>query len=332
MAKPATFTLPAGVEIELSDGTLSVNHAGDVVLEQAFGQTLKAVHAGGDLTVRLAKVTGMLSAGGTLTVYGDVDAVSLRAARIVIHAVNVQARAISASESIAISAPEGKSATLNADAIVAPAIALDSGTAGRVTVIDSQNERVPTKIKGGFSLSDYDEMIGNSAQFLTDLGIPAPGTSTSTTGKVAPKAKPAKPAPAPAAAAAPVEEEEEEVLLAPAPTAKRSEDDDEDIDDPLSISLEDLEPLNDTDNDSDAAVRARLQEALRRITACYDGGPDTPPAVSELRSLVEDGDVEALSQNITSVWNGLLGFHQKRGIRPHHQVTHAFNVIHSLVS
>ncbi|MCA9573404.1 MAG: hypothetical protein KC656_36460, partial [Myxococcales bacterium] len=76
---------------------------------------------------------------------------------------------------------------------------------------------------------------------------------------------------------------------------------------------------------------ARLKEALDRITACYEG-MDLPPAVSELRSLVNDGDMEALAANITAVWNGLLGFHQKRGIRPHHQVTHAFNVIHSLVS
>ena len=73
-----------------------------------------------------------------------------------------------------------------------------------------------------------------------------------------------------------------------------------------------------------------MTDAAGRITSCYEG-TDVPPAVTELQLLIEQGNLEALRSNITEVWNGLLSFHQKRGIRPHHQVTHAFNVIHSLI-
>lgn len=324
MAKPAPFSLPEGVEFDVSGKKLDVKHAGDVVIATTLGKTLGTVEAGGDLTVRLAKVTGSLTAGGTLTIEGPIAATSLRAKRIVLGGGAIAAKAISAEESITIGA-----AQLQVDAIVAPHIEIDPGASGRVTVIDSRNDRKPNKVKGGFSLADYEDMIGNAEAFLAERGIPAPdGSAPAAPAPAAPA--PAAAAPEPPAAPEPEEEEEEEVVLAPAPAADLV-DDDEDVDDPLSLSVEDLEPLNE-EEDPDAALQARLNEALRRITACYDGGPDTPPAVAELRSLVEDGDVGALSQNITSVWNGLLGFHQKRGIRPHHQVTHAFNVIHSLVS
>ena len=85
------------------------------------------------------------------------------------------------------------------------------------------------------------------------------------------------------------------------------------------------------EGEGDAAdLHERLSDALGRIISCYEG-TDLPPAVTELQELVEQRDYDALRANITEVWNGLLGFHQKRGIRPHHQVTHAFNVIHGLV-
>jgi hypothetical protein len=106
------------------------------------------------------------------------------------------------------------------------------------------------------------------------------------------------------------------------------------VDDPLSLSLDDLEPLvdqNDASRGGNDELQQRLIDALGRITACYEG-TDLPPAVLELRTLVERRDYDGLRANITDVWNGLLGFHQKRGIRPHHQVTHAFNMIHGLVS
>jgi hypothetical protein len=53
--------------------------------------------------------------------------------------------------------------------------------------------------------------------------------------------------------------------------------------------------------------------------------------VEQLTALIETRDYDALRLNIDSVWNELLKYHQKRKIRAHHQVTHAFSLIHMLV-
>lgn len=305
MAKRPAFVLSDAVEIELTDTTLSIKHDGDLVIEQTLGRALGTVEATGDVTIRLPKVTGTLSAGGTLTIEGAVEADSLRGKVVALGDLPIKCRAISASESIRIGA-----AKLQCDAIVAPHIDIDPKVSGRVTVIESLNDRPATKIKGGFSVSDYEDMFGDAHGFLAERGVqPLSGDADSSANTPT-----EDPAPEP---------------VALAPTGADADDDDEEVDDPLSLSLDDLEPLVESEDKGD--MQGRLTDALKRITSCYEGD-DLPPAVSELRSLVEDGDMDALRQNITEVWNGLLGFHQKRGIRPHHQVTHAFNVIHSLVA
>lgn len=302
MAKSPAFVLSEATGLELDDSTLSIRHGGDVVIEQSLGRDLGTVQAGGDLTIRLPRITGTLEATGTVRLIGTIDAVSIKGARIILGDQDVKCRAISATEQIRIGA-----ASLKVDAILAPRIELDPNASGRVTVIQSNNERSATKIKGGFSLADYEDMFGDSASFLADRGLAAPDENAS---------PPSMP--------------EEEELVQLTPTAEPADDDGEEVDDPLSLSLDDLEPLAEVKDPNDS-VRKNLQDALDRILGCYEGN-DLPPAVSELRELIHDGDLEALAANITAVWNGLLGFHQKRGIRPHHQVTHAFNVIHSLVS
>ncbi|MEZ4323208.1 MAG: hypothetical protein R3F61_37435 [Myxococcota bacterium] len=353
MPTSPAFVLSDAVEIELTEDTLNIKHDGDVVIEQTLGRTLGTVDAGGDLTIRLPVVSGTLRAGGVLTIQGRVDADTLHAHDIVLGEDDVKCKAISADASITIGA-----ADLKVDAIIAPQITLDPNASGRVTVIESHNERPATKIKGGFSLNDYGDMFGDAEEFLAQRGLAPLGAAGSAP---KPKATPAAPAPsapsAPSASNTPAPAKqrpniaatrptpvatvssapkappkpapiEEDVALAP---TIAEDEDDEDIDDPLSLSLDDLEPLVDKSGNEQGDMHVRLQDALQRITSCYEGS-DVPPAVKELRALIEDGDMDALRSNITEVWNGLLGFHSKRGIRPHHQVTHAFNVIHSLVS
>ncbi len=341
MPTSPAFVLSEAVEIELTEDTLNIKHDGDVVIEQTLGRTLGTVDVGGDLTIRLGTITGTLRAGGTLRLEGAVEADTLHGQNVVLGEAAVKCKAISADQAISIGA-----ANLKVDVIIAPRIDLDPHTNGRVTVIESHNERQATKIKGGFSLADYGDMgFGEADEFLAQRGLSPLGepgepveaapraekpTSTasnpprSTPSPASRVKKPAATRPKPVARITP---DTSDVALAP---TINEEEDDEDIDDPLSLSLDDLEPLVDASADQ-GDMQVRLEDALDRITACYEGS-DVPPAVKELRSLIRDGDMDALKSNITEVWNGLLGFHQKRGIRPHHQVTHAFNVIHSLVS
>jgi hypothetical protein len=76
------------------------------------------------------------------------------------------------------------------------------------------------------------------------------------------------------------------------------------------------------------AMHLRIVDQLRRIDACY--GDDAPPGLLQLRGLVARADVTALRAGLDEVWNGVLGFHLEHGLQPHHQVTHAFRVLHGL--
>lgn len=297
MPKRPTFVLPAGLELELTDAGVSIRYDGDVRIEDTGGRRLDEIHVGGDLDLKLAQVTGTLIAGGTLTITGDVEAEHIHGREVVLGRQKVRCRAISASQRITVGA-----ADLTVDCIIAPEINLDPKASGRVTVIESHNERGATKIKGGFSLADYDDMFGNAGEFLAERGLEPLGEGG--------------PPPPREVASVPPE---------PAP-------EEEDVEDPLSLSLDDIEPLMEQAQAEGAfhELHIQLSDALERITSCYEGH-DLPPAVAELQLLVQQRDYDALRSNITEVWNGLLGFHQKRGIRPHHQVTHAFNVIHGLV-
>lgn len=290
MSKRPTFVLPAGLELDLTDETISIRYDGDVHIEDIGNRRIEEIHAGGDIEIQLEKITGRLVAGGVLTLTGDVDAEHLHAREVVLGRNPIRCKAISATQRITIGP-----ARLSVDCIIAPEIQIAPKASGRVTVIESHNDRGATKIKGGFSLADYDDMFGNADEFLAERGLePLPD---------------------------PVEEPPTEVP------------EEEDVEDPLSLSIEDIEPIVErahADAPDEDQLQLQLSDALERITSCYEGG-ELPPAIAELQVLVEKQDYDALRQNITEVWNGLLGFHQKRGIRPHHQVTHAFNVIHGLV-
>lgn len=273
------FRLPEGVQLDLAGDRLHISYHGDIELDQDLGRVLGTIRAGGDLTVKLPRVTGDLSAGGTLRIQGPVDAGTLHGREVVLGRQTVRCRAISADRSITIGA-----AHLTVDVIIAPEILLDPKADGRVTVIESANERGPTKIKGGFSLVDFEEAFGNSVQYLAERGVkPIPGRELS--------------GDTPGGA---VTEAIERL--------------------PRSVPTEQITELH-----------RRLTDAVGRIAACYDEH-DRPEQIAQLRTLVDRQDYATLRDGIAEVWNGVLGFHKARGIRPHHQVTYAFNVIHGLTA
>lgn len=337
MPERPTFSLPEGLSLEVTGDTIDLKFDGDVTIATNLGRRFGRIEVGGDLTVNLpTSLTGTVRCGGTLTVAGDIDAEHVHAAEITLGRQNIKCKALSAATRITIGA-----ATIVADVVIAPEIVMDPKAQGRVTVIESANERGATKIKGGFGLADYEDMFGNSDEFLSARGLQRLDRGGPLAG--GPLPAPARPAPArpqatAPASAPPIDDATARLPAAPEKPGKppaKGKAGDEDTEDPVSVSFDDLEPVEQVPADSGAArsggdVHQRLVEALGRITACYEG-TDLPPAVHELQELVKSKDYDALRQNITEVWNGLLGFHQKRGIRPHHQVTHAFNVINNLV-
>lgn len=334
MATRARFSMPADLKLEIGEDGIALEFPGDVELDQDLGVGFDRVFAAGDLTVRVPIASGSLQCKGTLRITGDVDAKYLHGREVILGDGAVRCVAISADHRIQIG-----SATVIADAIIAPELALHGDAQGRVTVIESLNDPGATKIKGGFSLADYQDMFGDVETFLDQRGLsPLEGGLPAQT--PAPAPQPAAPPPEAMIDPMPLDLEEPTGPRVQSPTPAPSPAREEEEDDPLSLSLDILEPLVGATTAAPPAAPAhraddelyqRLQDALARIHACYQGN-DLPPAVRELRSLVDQRDVDVLRSNITDVWNGLLGFHQQRGIRPHHQVTHAFNVIHGLVS
>ena len=77
-------------------------------------------------------------------------------------------------------------------------------------------------------------------------------------------------------------------------------------------------------------IHGQLQETVGRIMGCYVH-TEMPPAVTRLWGLVEAQDYPKIRSDITEIWNQLLKFHQKRGMRIQPQVTTTFNTINSLV-
>jgi hypothetical protein len=360
------FVLPASLGLDLSGDRFNLRHDGDADLGQSLGKPIGVIDVQGDLTLRMSVVATTLRAGGVLRIHGDVEADTIYASEVHIEGTSVTARAISAGDRIVIGP-----ARLKADVILAPIVELDPTCSGRVTVIESTNDRAPTKVRGGYSLAEYQEDFGDAESFLAERGVaalggaplPPPARATGPSATPAPAAHrdglaPAPPTPLPLArnykGAPPVIEEsatitwsdpippEREVAPprtpAPAPRANAPAPTPapapkavpapvtpiESDSDPISVHVADLEPV------VDDPVHTKLTDALNRIVSCYKDG--LPPPVETLQTLIAARDYPALRTSITDVWTGLLGYHQKKGVRPHHQVTHAFNVIHGLVS
>lgn len=316
------FVLPADLGLTLSENGFSLEHSGDVTLGQTLGKTLERVTAGGDLTLDLANNTGIIHAKGIVRITGDVDAEIIYGREVHIDAENIRARAISASEKIVIGP-----AKLKVDILSAPEIELDSSARGRVTVIECLGDLPPSRIRGGYSLEEYEEDFGDSEAFLAERGVSPLG-----------EAPEAPEAPAAAAEDGPTDEDDaEEDGDEPEPETPdtvNSEADEPDASGESFIEFPEFEATegeaHEGDDGDEDPLYPKLSEALQRIIGCYED--ELPPSVEQLQSSIQARDYETLRGNITDVWTGLLGYHQQRGIRPHHQVTHAFNVIHGLLT
>ena len=74
-----------------------------------------------------------------------------------------------------------------------------------------------------------------------------------------------------------------------------------------------------------------MMEYVERIKSNYEGGEaGMPPSLAEVEKLVRSSDYEGLKNNITTLWNDLLKWHRKTGIRLQHAVTTSFNQLNTL--
>ena len=141
---------------------------------------------GGSVSVTGALTTDMLQAAGLVTVGGRSQVGTIRAGDIELQGEPITARGLQARNAIHLGA--GK---IQIDALIANEVHVDPKTAGRATIIESQNDLGTNAIKGGFRLADYAEMFGDPSGYLRERGLSAPGEGWSTpeaSGRAAPPA------------------------------------------------------------------------------------------------------------------------------------------------
>ena len=161
------LTISRQLELDLSDPhSLTLRYPGDVHLSQTFGRPLAGVFVGGDLTMDLPEVTGTCACDGVLATSSDVDAIRLTGRELHLSGGEIRARALSATERILIGPCK-----LKVDVIIAPVVHIHPEARGRVTVVECRNDRGPTKIRGEFSLTEYEENFGGAMEFLAGRGV-----------------------------------------------------------------------------------------------------------------------------------------------------------------
>jgi hypothetical protein len=327
--------IPAELELDLSDPhTIDLRYPGDVTLGQTFGRQLGSVWAGGDLTLEVPNVTGTCVAQGVLRISGDVDATRLTGRELHLTGNSIRARALSATERIVIGA-----ARLKVDVIIAPVIEIHSKASGRVTVIESLNDRSPTKIKGGFTLTEYDELFGDAVDFLSQRGV-APLDSLQTLDQfddleVLPEGA--------------LEEVEAEIIeLQDSETLEPSTLDilpaELDLNEETGI-VEDaaplppraptpmLPPLTERITLEDPVAIAwygKVDDVVTDIEVAY--GDRAPAPMAELIRVVASRRQEALTHGLVAVWRDVVRHHRqtREPLKP--QVSHGFRVLNDLVN
>lgn len=335
------LVLAAGAEFVLGPSTLAVQHAGDVVLEQTLGRRLVRLEAGGDVTLRAPRTTGVVLAQGALTVEADTDADELRADTIHIGAVEVNTRVIVARTRVVIAA----GARLSVDILVAPEVVIDPSASGRVKLMDCMNDRQPTKVRGCLSLEEYEADNGGVAEFLSQRGVtplnPLPDHAEETGRHAALAAAPppavpepvvAKPPPEPARLFVPLTPEPA-AAARPAPVVAEPPPPPPSVKRAVSPTLVAVAVPDEEPAPPRPAAHNRQQTQLRRAwTRIEDAyGANPPAAVRRLGELVAQAPAE-LPDQLDGLWRDTLREHIARGTTPPRPVILAFHALRALAA
>lgn len=168
MAKHQPFVIPAGVSIQLTDRGVSIQHAGDIILQDSLGDSMnQVVSREGSVTLcGNFDLDQVRAPRGTVRLEGQIKVSAVQGKVVEIMTTSIQAKAVQGSKKIALGATQ-----ISGDVLVAPRIDIDSKASGRVPIIECHNEPGPNAIKGGFSITEYDELVGNVESYLAERGV-----------------------------------------------------------------------------------------------------------------------------------------------------------------
>ena len=301
MANSGAFVLPAGVKLSLAGDTLSIENAGDIVIEGAPAQKLGSLTStGGDVVLALpgaVRLQSIQAGAGKVTVSGKVQVDVITARDVDFPSGTLKVGVIKASGAVTLSGSK-----VEANVVVADTVTVDPGLKGRATAVQSNNELGPHKLKGGFSLSEFVDLMPNGAELLEEHDIAVPEDDDDDDDDDDD------------------EEDEEE-------DARDGPDEDTAADEVAPTPVEALAVV--AEPSLDPEVADQVGEALEKIRAAYED--DFPPPIERLGALIDDGDFEALKGEINTIWSDLLKHHQQTGLYISNTVTHMFQTIQLLM-
>ncbi len=198
MVRPAALVIPTGVRLHAGRKGVSVEHTGDILLEAAPGGDLeRVISREGSVTLRgRLRIDRVEAPNGTVLVEGPLQADHVLADVVEIAASAFQARAVRGRRRIVVGPVR-----VNVDVLMAPHIEIDPKATGRAPIVESHNDPGPNGIKGGFSVAEYGDLLGDAVKFLADRGLeplePPPSTAEVPTASPPAPEVPTAPPPAP---------------------------------------------------------------------------------------------------------------------------------------
>ena len=208
MSKSGAFVLPPGLRLSVEGEALHIHNTGDILIESAPEQPLHTLSsADGDVTLAPGQPVSLqvISApNGTVTLAGEVTVDSIVAKHVRFENGLLKASMVQALESVALTGTRAdidsvvakhirfetgrlKASVLqalesvalagtrvDAHVVVAPKVEITGSVKGRATAISSKNELGPHKLKGGFSLSEFVDLLPIGREILEKHGIEVP--------------------------------------------------------------------------------------------------------------------------------------------------------------
>ena len=272
------FVLPAGVSLTLDGGELSIEHTGDIVIEGKPAQPLRNLTStDGDVILTPTDPVSVqnITAEGTVRVSGKVTATSITAARIEFAGGTLSVEVLYATESIQL---EGRK--LAAQVVVAPEVEISASLKGRATSIECQNELGAHKLKGGFSLNEFVDLMPGGADLLKKHGIDVPESDDD-------------------------DDDDDDDDEPEAPVRNDASSD-------SGADESERRFVAGADGEGQVGippeVQGEIEDAYLKIVEAY-GKAEPPSPVQLVGQMVEDADLSNLKLQINGIWADLIKFH-----------------------
>ncbi len=303
-----TLVIPAGVQIEHHENGLRVLNDGDIVILGGLGQPLDQVSSTkGSVTLHTEaplRLERIEAPHGDVDLAGDLTVNTVMANNVLVGSGKLTAGAIVGEASIRLEGDE-----LAADILATPEVEIADHVRGRATVIESNNELGPHRLKGGFRLSEYLDLFPGGEAILDRY----------------PEVKAFLDRQAEQEAGGATEggslESIEEIQELEPSSLETTEHPDRDTDVlTLTDAVETKAAAAASSQGADDDLYESLYSAFLKVRGCYAG--DIPAPLQTLEGMLEARSFKKLKKRIPALWNELIQYHKQQKLEVANAVTH----------